>query len=377
MRVTNALTALFIESNIQVREEQAQGTSSFLDDELENMRGKLARIESELQGYRQLYMGELPEQLNSNLKMLETFRSQMEERKERLRNERNRLLTADNEIEQLRAGIERGRKETPSATTREGENTTISKLEQLRDELRSLQSIYTNQHPNVIRLKSRIEAMENEPPASPAVTGEKSEFSIAPSIPDPNSKLLAERLRQRTTISSSINSLQEDINKIDRQMNDYQQRIERTPKREEEMLALKRDHQNLQESYKSLLTRKLEADMAVNMERKKKGEQFQVLDYAKLPEKPTSPNLKKIFFIALFVGGALGMGLTIVSDVVNETVRHVNDLEHLGLPALDTIPVCLTPRTARRNKLKAFATASSITMGCGLTLLFAYIAMRT
>ena len=72
-------------------------------------------------------------------------------------------------------------------------------------------------------------------------------------------------------ITSSIGSMQEDINKIDRQIKDYQQRIERTPKREEEMLALKRDYQNIQDTYRSLLSRKLEADMAVNMERKKKG----------------------------------------------------------------------------------------------------------
>ena len=114
MQVTNMLSKLFIESNLQIREEQAQGTSNFLDEELETIRAKLGRIESELQNYRQLHMGELPEQLDSNLRVLETFRIQMEARKDRLVNEHNRLAAADNEIEQLKISMEPGRKKSPT-----------------------------------------------------------------------------------------------------------------------------------------------------------------------------------------------------------------------------------------------------------------------
>jgi polysaccharide chain length determinant protein (PEP-CTERM system associated) len=374
MQVANTLTTLFIESNLQVREEQAQGTSSFLDDELENMRTKLARIESELQNYRQRHMGELPEQLDSNLKMLETFRIQLEERKERLRNERNRIMTADNEIEQLKANAEKGRKEAPLGTSKEAENPDGNKLDQLKDELKSLQSAYTDKHPNVIRLKKKIEALEKEPPEKTGSPGEKS-GTLALPAESSISKILAERQRQRTMIISSVNSLQEDINKIDRQIKDYQQRIERTPKREEEMLGLKRDYQNIQETYKSLLSRKLEADMAVNMERKKKGEQFQVLDYAKLPEKPISPNLKKIFLLTLVVGISMGIGLTIVLDAMDETVRSVTDMESLGLPMIAAIPECITPKIARRTSRRNIATVCSITTVFALTGVFAYVAM--
>ena len=177
MQVTNTLASLFIESNLQVREEQAEGTSCFLDDELENMRGKLGSIESELQNYRQRYMGELPEQLDGNLKMLETFRIQLEERKERLRNERNRLVAADNEIEQLKISMERTKAGTSAERPRFLIPQCVTKLDELREELKTLLSMYTDQHPNVIRMKSRIKAMENEPPEKPK---EKSENTPPP-----------------------------------------------------------------------------------------------------------------------------------------------------------------------------------------------------
>ena len=373
MQVTNTLASLFIESNLQVREEQAEGTSSFLDDELENMRGKLGSIESELQNYRQRYMGELPEQLDSNLKMLETFRIQLEERKERLRNERNRLVAADNEIEQLKISMERT-KPVQALSVRDSSDTpSVTKLDELREELKTLLSMYTEQHPNVIRMKSRIKAMENEPPERPK---EKSENSPPPVPTDsPSARLLAERVRQRAMITSSIGSMQEDINKIDRQIKEYQQRIERTPKREEEMLALKRDYLNIQDTYRSLLSRKLEADMAVNMERKKKGEQFKVIDYAKVPEKPISPNLKRVFLLALMAGLSIGLALIFISDTLDDTVRHTNDLGNLGIVNLGIIPECVTAQVAHRKTIKNIATIVSVFVLCALSVAFGYIAI--
>ena len=373
MQVTNTLASLFIESNLQVREEQAEGTSSFLDDELETMRGKLGSIESELQNYRQRYMGELPEQLDGNLKMLETFRIQLEERKERLRNERNRLVAADNEIEQLKISMERT-KPAQALRVRDSDTPIVTKLDELREELKTLLSMYTDQHPNVIRMKSRIKAMENEPPEKPK---EKTE-NTPPPIPTDNSsaRLLAERVRQRAMITSSIGSMQEDINKIDRQIKDYQQRIERTPKREEEMLALRRDYQNIQDTYRSLLSRKLEADMAVNMERKKKGEQFKVIDYAKVPEKPISPNLKRVFLLALVAGLSTGLALIFISDTLDDTVRHTDDLLNLGVVNLGIIPECVTAQIARRKTIKNIATIGSISVLCALSLAFGYIAIN-
>jgi polysaccharide chain length determinant protein (PEP-CTERM system associated) len=378
MQVANALSTLFIESNLQVREEQAQGTSSFLDDELEAMRTKLGRIESELQNYRQRHMGELPEQLDSNLKFLETFRIQMDERKERLRNERNRLVAADNEIEQLKISMEQGRREAPSTAAGSLESMGGSRLDQLREEYRSLKGLYTDQHPSVIRIKKRIEDLEKESRVGLSGSSEKSEASILSSAAgNPMTKLLNERIRQRASIQAAINSMQEDIQKIDRQIIDYQKRIERTPKREEELFALKRDHENMQAAYKSLLSRKLEADMAVNMERKKKGEQFEVLDYAKLPEKPVSPNLKKIFALALTIGIMLGLGLAISCDFLDESVRHPRDLEGSGLTLLATIPKCRTGKTTRNSAIKKLLTLCSISVAGVLIVVFAFIAMHS
>ena len=378
MEATNALTSVFIESNLQIREEQAMGTSDFLDAELDGMRSKLDQLESRLQNYRRLHMGELPEQLDSNHRLMETTRIQLEAKRERLRNERSRLTTVDNEIDRLKIDLERDRKAKSvlAVTAGSRESSDLQPLEQLREQLASLKGGYTDQHPDVTRLRKKIEEMTREAKSETSASNKESNAKAAALSPQsPLERSLSDRAHQRLEILSGINSLQDDISKNDRQIREYQQRIERTPKREEELLSLKRDYDNIQSSYKSLLNRKLEADMAVNMEKKKKGEQFRVLDYAKLPEKPVSPNPNKFFFMSLAAGLGLGFGIVLLLNYIDDSVRRADELDIAGIPVLATIPSLSSPRRQLCLKVKTAMTVCGVLTATGLTGAFAYLAV--
>ena len=378
MKVANALTSIFIESNLQVREEQAAGTSEFLDAELDGMRSKLEELEGRLQNYRKLHMGELPEQLDSNLRLMETLRIQLEQRRDRLRSERDRLVIVDNEIQQLKSELERDRRARSSlvAPAASSGSQELKPIDQLREQLATLRANYTDQHPDVIRLRKKIEELTREPKTE-ASTSDNDSTAAVDVLPASSAagRPLADRQRQRLEIVSAINNLQEETSKIDRQIREYQQRIERTPKREEELLSLKRDYDNIQSSYKSLLARKIEADMAVNMEKKKKGEQFRVLDFAKLPEKPVSPNLKKFFLLSLASGLCLGFGIVLLLDFMDSTVRRTDELEMAGIPVLATMPQLYSHRRNRWLRVKTAMTACGVTAAMGLTAVFAYLAV--
>ena len=86
-----------------------------------------------------------------------------------------------------------------------------------------------------------------------------------------------------------------------------------TPKREQELISLTRDYDNIKATYKSLLDRKLKADISVNMERKQRGEQFQVI-IPLVSEKPVLPDMKRLFMITAAVGLGAGLGLAFLHD---------------------------------------------------------------
>ena len=91
---------------------------------------------------------------------------------------------------------------------------------------------------------------------------------------------------------------------------DYQSRIEAVPGVESEYLALTRDYDTIQASFRDLLTKSEAARVAENLETRQIGEQFRVLDAPRVPSRPISPQR------ALISGGGLdggsGLGLLIV-----------------------------------------------------------------
>jgi polysaccharide chain length determinant protein (PEP-CTERM system associated) len=349
MKTANGLATLFIDENLKIREAQALGTSDFLEAELETMRKRLVVVEEKLREYRERYRGELPEQLDSNLRILASLQQQLNEREARISDERNRLIEVENQIQARKQMLE------TSSIAQSGTDEMVT-LDQLKQQLENLQSSYTEKHPDVIRLKEKIaslEAMQTTGKPGAGATEQADRFL--------QDRTLNEQINQRTEIRIALKGLTDDIAKIRRQINTYQQRVERTPKREEELLALRRDYNNIQESYNSLLNRKLEAEIAVNMEKKQKGEQFRVIDPARVPHKPISPDLRRLFMMVLAVGLGLGGGLIFLVDFFNSSLKDPEKFEDdLGVAVLATIPKVYQKKDLRLKRLNGVLTVVSI-----------------
>ncbi|MCA1785069.1 MAG: protein GumC, partial [Desulfobacteraceae bacterium] len=144
---------------------------------------------------------------------------------------------------------------------------------------------------------------------------------------------------QLKQVKTEISKLESDIAKLEQQMQMYEKRVEDAPKRELEMQSMKRDYANIQGVYNSLLDRQLEAEMSMNMEKKQKGEQFRILDHARLPEKPISPNVKMLFLLSLAAGLGAGAGIVFLLEFFDNTIRSEDVIEKdLGLTLLARIP---------------------------------------
>jgi polysaccharide chain length determinant protein (PEP-CTERM system associated) len=373
VEVTNRLAGSFIDENLKVREAQAIGTSDFLADELKTKRQRLEEVEQKLREYRRQYMGELPEQLDANLRMLERLQSQLIQREKTLRDEKPRLALIENQIEENRKILAENR--VNATVSDEGDEVS---LEMLKDQLTTLKSNYTDRHPDVIKLKARIADLEaNNKAGEPSSSGEsRANVREAPAL-RLVSNTLNELMRQRGELSDDIKNIILEITELKQQLREYQQRVERTPKREQELMTFQRDYKNTQESYNSLLNRKLEAEIAVNMEKKQKGEQFRIIDHATLPRKPVSPDMGKLFLLSVTAGLGLGGGLIFLLDFLNPSLKQPKDYEvDLGLTVLATIPKLLSPKDKILRQLNRGLTAVSLIFAAALTAGFGLMILR-
>ena len=353
-QVTNTLASNFITENLKLREAQALGTSKFLADELNSVKRRLREKEEELKQYRIKYMGGLPEQLQTNLSILERLQAQLDQYSENLRDAENRKILLQQQIAEAATTASSGGARTTVTTPAQRED----ELQSLKNQLAMLQSRYTENHPDVIRLKKAIEKLEASRPSERS--GVSSPQAASPPVVHVDQTLK----RQLEETNFEIKRLKSEIADLTAQIKLYQKRVEDTPKREQELLSLNRDYNNLRELYNSLLNRKLEAEIAVSLEKKQKGEQFRVLDPAKIPSRPIKPDMRKIALMTLVLGLGLGCGLAYFVEMMDTSYKDPEEVEkELELPVLLTLPIRYTERELRRIKMRKILAYSSVSVG--------------
>jgi polysaccharide chain length determinant protein (PEP-CTERM system associated) len=378
MMVTNKLASLFIEENLKVREMQAESTSEFISKELSRVEELLAKKEQELRNFRERNMGQLPQQLDANLKILEGLQQQMKRIGEGIRAAEDRSTVLQGQIEilarpQISAAPSFGsrRELTPNgeeiSSGQVAADPIITQYNQLRRDLSSAQSKYTDSHPDVIDLKKKIAHLEprvKELLAKQEAIAEawrketKAQLEREPSaktaipVTDPvTERIIAQYKEQYASSILEARRYKEEERKLKEQIGLYQKRIEDTPKKEQEMLLLTRDYDLLKANYQSLMDKKIQSQMAENLEHKQQGEQFKILDPARLPETPVKPDRKKILLVGTFLGLVSGLGLAWFRESMDQSFYSVADLEdYLNLSVLAEIPSLRPERVASIKK---------------------------
>jgi polysaccharide chain length determinant protein (PEP-CTERM system associated) len=354
--VTNKLASLFIEENLKLREQQAQGTSDFLSVELNATKMKLDEQEKAITNFRRRYFGELPEQRDANLKVLEQLQLLYQRIGESMRSAQDRKLVIQKQLSdtELLLASSPNIKDSSGFPLNPLRDPQEVQLEQLKNQLADLQTKYTEKHPDILVVKRRIAEMEAkiDKEKSEKKTGEKivstelpapkeeskkekkdgkSELRLNPRYKEMESQLIATELE--------IERLKEEEGKVKAQINIYRGRIENTPIREQEMTVISRDYLNTKENYQTLLKKSQEAQQAENLERRQKGEQFKVIDPARIPEKPFKPDIPKILLFGLLLGMGSGFGLAFFREQMDRSFRDAEDLEAtLGLKVITNIP---------------------------------------
>ena len=165
-------------------------------------------------------------------------------------------------------------------------------------------------------------------------------------------KILPLMAAKRNEMRQQFIKIEKRTKEIEHQIAVYQERIEKTPNTGQELLDLNRNYSNIRGQYNSLLSRKLESEIAVNMEKKQKGEQFKIIDPAKMPEKPYEPDLEKLFFLVMVAGLGVGAALIVLMEYFDTAFRRAEEIEpYLKVPVLAYVPKITTKAELRKQRI--------------------------
>lgn len=347
--VANRVASLFIEQNTTSRERFLGDRAKFLEEQLAQAKAKLDEQEQKIQEFKQRNLGVLPEQRDSNFKLLEQLNQQLMANNDAINRAEQQRVYIETMLTQYKMAPKTVKQRLGETAVTKAPTLVEKQLEDLKAHLADLRSKYTEQHPDVIRTIGQVAELERKHAAemasahtgvqsAPADNKEKEFVPDQDTAPEMFANV-AQLNSQLRSIKSELTARNETANKLQRQMHAYQAKLELSPALEQELSALTRDYNVAKENYTALSNEKLSSEMAQELESKQKTMLFRVLDPAKTPEKPYKPNRRSIALFGMLAGIGCGLGFAFYREFADESLRNEKELETaLGLDVLAVIP---------------------------------------
>jgi polysaccharide chain length determinant protein (PEP-CTERM system associated) len=334
--VTARLADLFVQENTEARNAITQSSTEFIQHELDALKVQLEGKERALAQFKQSHLGQLPEQMDSNLRAIDRLENEASAQQEVEKTLNLRLESVDKAIREY---------EDPSSDVspkRAEKDPRLAKIRELERTLAGFRSMYKETYPDVAAVKNELRQMkamttedyiafyiESEPDDVEGVRIRKRK------VVDPYK---TELLKQRGDILGEMELARLRQARIVADMKKYESRIEGTTVHQKELMSIQRDYENLDRNYQSLLEKKLTVGIAGDLDQKQQGTQMRIVEPASHPSWPEKPNIFFVLFGGLAVGSALGFGSAFGIEMMRRGYVSAEEIEMtLGLPVLAAI----------------------------------------
>jgi polysaccharide chain length determinant protein (PEP-CTERM system associated) len=359
-RVTEELGTLFINENLQDRSRMAEGTNQFLEAQLEEAKLRLIEQEKKVEAYKLAHAGQLPSQLESNLQVLQNSQSQLQSAIQVVDRERDRQTRLERDIADLEQQLEDSGSLSATNAAADGD-TPARQLEALRDALSALLLTKKDTHPDVRKMKAAIAKTEQKVNASVPTGQEAADTPVSADLRRLSPTQAARRRRlddmklELSLTKRNIENAEREQQRLRKDIASYQARNEAIPTRETEMTELLRDYGTMNRLYTDLLAKKEDSKMAANLENRQIGEQFKVIDPARIPERPFSPDRTRYNAMGAAAGLAIGLLLVALLEYRDKSFKTDGEVARvLALPVLAVVPMmqsAVEQKRAFRNQL--------------------------
>lgn len=409
-KVANELTSLFLGENLRSRERHAQETTAFLKQESDNLSRYLEELEAKIAAVKQRASGALPELVPLNMQLMNQADRELadvdrdiralEERRTYLEGELaiikphtpilsatgERILDSGERLKALRAqytssaaylspdhpDIIKMKQELEALERENGPITTAGELsKQLagkRAEREALADRYGKDHPDVVRTRQSIAALERE-------LRHLAQHPRKPAQIKPENPAYINIQAQLTSATASLQSLKTARQHTKGRADEIARRLEKTPQIEPEYLDLTRERDGATQKYHEIRSRLVEAQVSEGLEIQRKGERFSLIDPPELPEKPEKPNRPAIVILGFLLAIASGFGSGAAAENLDRSIHSSDQIARLtrAMP-LAVIPYMPNERdlmqVLRRRAQARWVSIGGLLVGATLVHLF-------
>ncbi len=396
--VTNHLASLFLEEDARNREEKADTTIQFLEKRLAGLRSEIQETEAKLAAFKDEHLSELPELMALNLKTMDQLERQMENLEQHIKGLTNRKIYLEGQLVLLEP--------TMFKVTSDGKKilTPKEELSYLRSQYLTLSSSLSEDHPDVIKLKKKLAALEGEVGTQQELRQLQSELydkehqlvllrkRVSPQHPDAvrlqKEVLLLQKelqklskrqkalklsdekpenpayinLQTRVEVTEmEIETTRKQLQQLQEKYEEYRKRVENSPTVELEYLDLQRDYTNAKNNYQETENRLRVAQEAKGLQEDRMAEKFSLIGPATPPLEPYKPNRLAIFLLGLVLAVGSGTGFGSLSEYMDNSVHTADELAKIARDkeVLTVIPYWETSHEVTRKRRRIWVLVGS------------------
>jgi uncharacterized protein involved in exopolysaccharide biosynthesis len=411
-RVANELVSLYLDENVKSRRQKTADAATFLQGEAEKLNKAIETLQASIAQFKNQHINSLPDQANISNQTLMRAQDQLTEVDTQLRSLEQQKTYLDAQLAQISP--------TSQTYTSTGERvlSPADQLKYLRTQYAQLTAIYASDHPDVMRVKREIEGLEQTvssvdsgndlrrqleqartalatarqryaPDHPDVVRLERQIATLTQAIQDatpaaqvaPAAAAAADNpayiqiKAQREAATAEVESLETKRTELQAKIAQLEARLAASPAVERDYVTMLRELDSDQLKYREVQQKEEEAQLAQNLEDEQKGERFTLIDPPLAPESPVSPNRWLIVGVGLVAALALSIGLALLLDSRDHSVRNRQDLETLVHAApLAVVPMIFTSedhaRFRRRRRLAMAGAVGALAIALVLTHLF-------
>lgn len=408
--IASEIANLYVTENERGRSAQVEETISFLEKDLESARQDVDESSAELAEFRERHVGNLPDMSDFNLQAMERTERQIDAIDAQIRDARDRKQILEGEL------VDPTNRATTYDINGEPIVGTAQRLAELQRERIRLASIYSAQHPDIVKIDKEIEILaggssgggigvselqaqlqntraqldearqrygEDHPDVKRLVRSvETLQQQVNDSLRQPRqSASIASQDPVVRQIQLRIQAQENDIRTFQNRraelvmkMDDYEEKMARMPQIERQYAVLTRSNEAAVARFNGTRDKLSEARTAGKLEAEGAGDQFILTDPPQLPLSPERPNRTSILIITIFLALVIGIAAAIVTDSMDQTVQDTRDLFRISnAPPIAVIPYLETPRE-RRSRVSANIATSGLVAAC---MVLAIVISRT
>jgi polysaccharide chain length determinant protein (PEP-CTERM system associated) len=376
-KVTGDLVSRFMDESTRNRSAATFATTTFMKDQLEQAKKELDDIEIKLQQFQTENNGRLPDQMDANMRQLQTLQTQVGYLGSQISRAQQDRLQMTSTISILKDRQSAEAKEQPmEQQSREVQQKNDKLIEAERDvknvqiQLDLLLQKYKENWPEVQAMRGRMVVAKQirDDLLKEEAAAKKTDPNAAP-VAAPVRPMSAQQARVLRDIDGQVRSLQASIeakdlevvgyNKEMKRVNDaianYSSRVETVPAGARQYGDLLREKEIARNKYVEYDTKLQHAQIAADMEGRKQGETLELLDPPSLPQNPTEPKRPLIISIGAGVGLLLGFVIAGALEMKDSSLKNLKDVRaYTQMAILGSIPLLENDFVVRRRKRLAW-----------------------